>query len=147
MEIFYLPHIDITTLDELLDELTYVGEVDTAVELISDATRKFRGRGAYLEHLWHCSYLCWEARQARRHATHSSLRYSRTSRRGLVLFSETLFLTALNVCAIAGDYDNALLIFGLYEERYGVVQHKAYLLLLASYVAHRMKMAMGMSEV
>ena len=32
MEIFYLPHIDITTLDELLDELTYVGEVDTAVD-------------------------------------------------------------------------------------------------------------------
>ena len=41
MDIEYTPLIDINTIDELLDELAYVGELDTAVELLESlATRK-----------------------------------------------------------------------------------------------------------
>ena len=57
------------------------------------------------------------------------------TRRGLELYSETLFLTALNICATSGDYHTALRVFDLYEDRFGVVQQKAYSLVLVSYIS------------
>ena len=45
MEIRYSPLVDITTIDELLDELAYVGEVDTAVELTESLAIRKLGEG------------------------------------------------------------------------------------------------------
>lgn len=54
-----------------------------------------------------------------------------------VEIDENLFLVALNTCSLAGDFNAAIEIFTVYERIYGVVQTRAYCLLLMSYVSSR----------
>lgn len=54
-----------------------------------------------------------------------------------VEIDENLFLVALNTCSLAGDFTAAAEIFTVYERLYGVVQTRAYCLLLMSYVSSR----------
>lgn len=50
---------------------------------------------------------------------------------------ENIFLLALNTCSLAGDFSAGIEIFAVYERLYGVVQTRAYCLLLMSYVSSR----------
>ena len=54
-----------------------------------------------------------------------------------VEIDENIFLVALNTCSLAGDYMAAIEIYAVYERLYGVVQTRAYCLLLMSYVSSR----------
>ena len=54
-----------------------------------------------------------------------------------VEIDENIFLAALNTCSLAGDFTAAIEIFTVYERLYGVVQTRAYCLLLMSYVSSK----------
>ena len=54
-----------------------------------------------------------------------------------VEIDENIFLVSLNTCSLAGDFTSAVEIFAVYERLYGVVQTRAYCLLLMSYVSSK----------
>ena len=137
--------IDIETVNGVINNLARHGRVKESWEILSKIISIGEGSGSVNNSNLRCdmdSYLTiisCAARLQDRDIMMKAFFHLESSMESIDADDESIFITALSVCSFSGDFVSAHSLFNLYKRFHGVVEIRAYSLLLMAYVEHAKK--------
>eukprot|EP00600_Ochromonadales_sp_CCMP1393_P001642 CAMPEP_0174982670 /NCGR_PEP_ID=MMETSP0004_2-20121128/16651_1 /TAXON_ID=420556 /ORGANISM="Ochromonas sp., Strain CCMP1393" /LENGTH=1037 /DNA_ID=CAMNT_0016234705 /DNA_START=59 /DNA_END=3172 /DNA_ORIENTATION=+ len=129
--------IDVDSVNGVIEVMVTSLEIRGALELMSSLSDGGFGPDINCDHSSYELLLESTTRQGDRNLLIQSCRFIAQNKHRIQQTDERMFMEALNVCALRGDLIAAMELFKLYESFHGIVQTRAYALLLTAYVTNK----------